>query len=137
MGNEIKVGLTLTDFDCAPEEITQKIGIEPTVTWLAGEPILGGTRSYKENGWRLEVRDEDASGVDDLAKQLLQRLEGSRYEVAKLAAEFYAEISCIVYATEFVPELHFDRETLERIARLGAGIDIDLYCLTSDTDHRT
>ena len=132
MGNEIKVRFILTDFDCAPAEITERIGIEPSKTWVVGEPIMGGARAHKENGWQLELRDGDASGVEDLTKSLLQRLETSGDAIAELARAFYAEISCIVYATEFVPELHFSRRTLERIGQLGAEIDIDLYCLTSD-----
>lgn len=130
--NEIKVGFTLTDFECTPEEITTRIRLEPSKTWVVGDQISGSTLAYKVNGWRLELIDEDASGVEALLEQLLQQLEVSGHAIAELAREYYAEISCIVFATEYVPELHFSHKALERITRLGAGIDIDLYCLTSD-----
>lgn len=50
------VPFNLTDFDCEPEEITKRIGIEPSKTWSAGEPIMGCTRAHKESGWRLELK---------------------------------------------------------------------------------
>ena len=132
MGNEIKVRFILTGFECAPAEITERLGLDPSRTWMVGDPMLGGARVYKKNGWRLELIDDDASGVEALVEQLLQQLEPSGDAIAELALENYAEISCIVFATEYVPALHFSHKTLQRITQLGAEIDIDLYCLTSD-----
>lgn len=52
--SEIKARLTIADFECSPEEITQILGIRPTKTWLRGEPVTSRIKNvYKENGWTL------------------------------------------------------------------------------------
>jgi hypothetical protein len=134
MQNEIKVRFNLTGFECSADVITSKIGLNPTDTWKLGESISVGTLVYEENGWQLGVVHEEEVDLEVAVKKLLDMLEMSSEEIAELAEENYAEISCIVFAVECVPVLHFSRETLERITRLGAEIDIDLYCLTSNDD---
>jgi hypothetical protein len=48
-----------------------------------------------------------------------------------LSAVAEVEFSCVIYA-EATPTLNFDASVVYKLARLGAALDIDLYCIECD-----
>ena len=75
MPNEIRARLHLTGFLESPEEITDRLGIQPTEVWRIGDPIDKTIRRFPENGWSI------SSGVDssaELSVHIVHLLEGVR-----------------------------------------------------------
>jgi hypothetical protein len=49
-----------------------------------------------------------------------------------MSATCIVEISCVIYANA-APALNFDKSVVDKLARLGASLDIDLYILEKDS----
>lgn len=129
MDNEIKVRFVLLGFEQDPGAVTDLLQIEPTETWQLGEPMLPSpVRVHKENGWALSAQRDSTTGVGDQVNDLLDRLEKARDSLNSLVGT-YREFSCVIFAYDGVPEIHFSSDTLKRISNLGASIDVDLYCM--------
>ncbi len=133
MSNTVKASFILCGFECEHDEITAKVGLEPTKVWIAGEPRAQGvTITNEENGWAIILSDEDATDAEPIVLRLLSVLDSGKEAIRELSAAYHIEIGCVVRAVDFVPALHFEHDTLNQIAELGAALDIDLYCLTGD-----
>jgi hypothetical protein len=131
-GNEVTVRLTLTSTDGSPEDVTARLGLQPTQSWRTGDPIGKSARLYAMNGWSLSSGLDASAELDDHVRALLGLLEPAMPALRELSERWDLELSCALYAREYVPACHFDRETIERLASIGAEIDVDLYCLTQD-----
>jgi len=122
MQNEIKVSFIVTGLDHEPEVITGLLKIDPTETWKIGEPMVPSPiRVHKENGWELASQLDTTTGVGDQVRHLLDKLEPTSDALNSLG-EAYREFSCVIYANDGVPEIHFNHDTLRRIANLGASL---------------
>jgi hypothetical protein len=62
--------------------------------------------------------------VGDQIRYLLDMLEPARDSLNSLG-DAYREFSCVIFANDGVPEIHFSSDTLRRISGLGASIDVD------------
>ena len=126
--NEVRVCLTLTSKKYSPEEVTLATGLQPTKTWRMEDWIVGTARSYDWNGWSLASGLDMASELEDHLSALLTRLEPAMSALKELSCRWDLEVSCVIYAKVFVQPCHFDRETIQKLASLGAQIDVDFYC---------
>jgi len=126
-GNEIKVRYLLAGFEVEPEEITKVLDLSPSTVWRGGDAIAGTARKYKENGWLLQAPATRGEGIASQLSALLDLLESRGDKLKGIVSHCYSEFSCVIYANEYVPEIHLEAEIVQRIGRLGAAIDIDLY----------
>ena len=127
--NEIRVHLAFTSSHTSPDEVTRVLGVKPNRTWLRGETISGTKRQYSENGWRLASGLDASHGLEEHLLTLLTAIEPLAPKIAKLAERWDTEIGCVIYASQYVPEMHFSPSVLRRLSDLGVDVDIDLYCL--------
>ena len=130
MRSEIRVRLTITDFKCSPNEITRILKIDPTKTWLRGDPIPKTIMMQKQHGWQLDSPKTPKGSVEQQTDALL-RLLAKRSRVFKsLPSEAEVELSCIIYSHGGDrPPIAFNRATVRKLAQLNASIDIDFYVL--------
>lgn len=133
--NEISVAFTLTDFDCDPEEITARVGITPTKTWIMGDFInKKKTIKYEYNGWKVHSKLDKEADLESHIISVLAQLKPGWQSLVKISQSYYTEISCAIYlySDNQLPAIHFNQEILQQIAELNAEIDIDLYNLIYD-----
>lgn len=126
--NEIDVSLTLTSKRYLPEEVTALTGLQPTKAWRINQAIEGTLRFYEWNGWSLASELDSRASLDEHIAALLSVIE-TVPGLQELSSRWEVELSCAIYAKAYVPPCHFDRETIRRLASIGAHIDIDIYCL--------
>ncbi len=127
---KISAALTLTGFDCDPEEITKILGILPTKTWIVGDLIGRTILHRKENAWVLKSQLQKNADLESHIKDVLARLQPSWQKVVELCSKYDSEISCVIYSVESQGEaIHFDKEILKSVFELNAEIDVDYYCL--------
>jgi Domain of unknown function (DUF4279) len=138
MATETYAYFLLDGVDLDPEEITRKVGIVPTKTFLKGDRIHPkGSRTHDRSGW--QVRSNLEQSVDDLDAHIRSVLDKLKtgwqplIELIEQSQQYDAWINCVMYYT---PEesgtgsgFHFDRAILEEIHQLKAEIDFDLYVL--------
>ena len=125
---EIRVQLNFAGFAREPDELTALVGIVPSKVWRIGESIDKSKRTYKSNGWRISAEPpptEVEAGVDALFTKVASCWEALRL----LSIDCRVELSIVIYVGQQVPAIHLRPDQLDRLAELGASIDIDLYCL--------
>lgn len=130
--SEIKARLTVAEFECSPEEVTNLLGICPTKTWLCGETVTPRAKNvHKSNGCILiSPRDPVNSTVDVQVDSLISIITPHIEAFAKLPAGVYIELSCIIRVADYGrPVVGFSADTVRVLAQIGANIDIDIYDL--------
>ena len=135
MSNEISVYLVLSGFKNDPDEITAAMGLLPEEIWREGDPIGRTIRLREESGWKLSSGMDKSTDLNEQIEALLNRLELVAPILSELGQTCYMEIACVLRAYDFVPAMHLERSTVQRIARIGAEIDIDFYCLLENEQY--
>ena len=122
----------VSNFDCAPEEITNILGLKPTDAWCKGEKWgPGDTRERKENFWRYKTSESTNDYHTNIHfNELLDKLEKQKEYLANLPSEAKTGIT-------YVPTCYFpnvgvilEHELLERVVNLGLSLDFDIYSLS-------
>jgi hypothetical protein len=125
---ETIVRLRITSFVHSPEVITQTIGLSCDRSWYAGDIRPQTIIVEKSHGWVLGSGLPATAGVEEQVEALVRMLESRADALKALAQSARIELSCVMYfgATAGVV---LDKTMVERIARLGAGVEFDLYSL--------
>jgi hypothetical protein len=133
--SKIKVHINITDFDVDPEEITEIIGIQPTKTRKAGDPVPRTIIKTKMNGWLLYAPcDPFKSDLDEQVEKLLEIIEPYKDNFSKLPKGTHIELSCFLYSYKERPIIGFSAESIKKLAEIGASIDVDSYDFSSSND---
>ncbi len=135
MKNEIIVSLCIWRFeDKSPDELTEIIGITPSMTFRKGEKQneLSSIIS-KENAWILNSSKGKYATFEVQMNDLIDQIS-SRMEVFKAIAQtYYCEFSCALYVypnnNESVPWIHLDNNYNKLIKELNIEFDLDLIIL--------
>ncbi|HEY3348945.1 MAG TPA: DUF4279 domain-containing protein [Thermoanaerobaculia bacterium] len=135
MTNKVLVSLKILGFSAAPEEVTRRVGLEPTKTWQQGDLIPRTTRHLASSGWEISASDVGGAELSPQMEALFGRIQGREASIAEFSRDARIELSIVVYAHESVPALHLPRETVEYLNRLHSSVDIDLYCLIEEEGH--
>ena len=125
---EMCVALRLRGKRFAPEDVTRVVGLSPSKTWRAGEPIPATTAKRKDDRWEFGLSYRETFDMEEMLKELLDTIEPYRERITAAAKEFglVREISFGVYIREQTPACWFSADTMRRLADLGADLDIDL-----------
>lgn len=129
MSTKITVHFTLTG-KFNPDEVSEKLNIEPTKTWRVGEAIQKTLLSYKHDGWRLSSDEVETLELEEQLAKIWDIIQPYKSKIVDICAELdlVAEIACAVdLEDDQYPVLHFERESIKRISELNAEIDIDIY----------
>jgi Domain of unknown function (DUF4279) len=131
---ELYVTLELASPDIPPSEITERLGLQPTKAWRAGDADAPLPR-HRENVWILRLPARPAIDFADLVEELLLELDPSRVELVALAQDprTSARLKCVGYMTSIVPAIYFENELLARISALRVDLDVDLFQLPDDS----
>jgi Domain of unknown function (DUF4279) len=128
---ELHVALEFLSSDMGPDEISDRLGLQPTKSWRAGDTETHSKVPHKDGRWILRLPPRPAVDFTDLVEELLVQLDPCKAEVAGLARDsgFSARLSCVGYMTTIVPAVYFENELLVRIAGLGLALNVDLFQL--------
>lgn len=114
-----------------PDEITRRLGIEPTTRFRPGDPITedgeGRRRGY---GWFLKVGKYPTLDIEDLLNELRELVPVSPAVVKQLCADLNVELIIVcgvgLDGLELVPTLFFPQDFLAWVKELGASLNVDL-----------
>lgn len=114
-----------------PDEITRRLGIEPTISFRPGDPITEDGQGERQGcGWMVKLSRE-ALVIDDLLQEFRQRLDViSADTVKQLCRDLRVELVILCGVgmgdAETTPGLYFPSEFLEWVAELGASLNVDV-----------
>jgi hypothetical protein len=120
-----------------PDIITQRLGIEPTGHFRAGDPMSLGTGRRRRDCWTLRVGDREALYVDDMLKELRAAFTAPPETVKKLCSELDVEAvaTCMVVPqSRQMPAMDFPADFVVWAASLGARITVDVLTVSEDED---
>ncbi|MCU0544308.1 MAG: DUF4279 domain-containing protein [Oscillatoriaceae cyanobacterium Prado104] len=135
MESEIYAYFMLTGMEFDPDEVTAKVSIKPTEIWRKGDPINSrGTMRHQENGWTVYSQIEKSADLEEHINSVFEQLQAGWVPLVELCKCYAAEIACVIYyRSGSVPAIHFDRDIVDRAAKLNAEIDVDLYVLPNES----
>jgi Domain of unknown function (DUF4279) len=129
MKARVYVSLRIIDESCLPEEITKEIGILPSVSWHKGDIRSKTQLQEKDNGWELKSTLPEESSLAEHVNYLLELIEPAQSHLEEATRKYDSLLACAIYFDEETPEIHFDRDVIQRLSALNLSLDIDLYCL--------
>jgi hypothetical protein len=109
-----------------PEAISSAIGVSPDRTWKVGDKRPHTIIEEKCNGWILGSGLDRSVSLEKQIETLLGKIENCNDAIRTLSRSDTVELSCVIYA-DATPALNFDASIIDKIAQLGASLDIDLY----------
>jgi hypothetical protein len=128
-----------------PDAITQRLGIEPTTHFRAGDPMSLGTGHRKRDRWILTVGDKEVLHIDDMLKELRGAINVSPQEIRNVCSELAVEavVTCMVLpqppqtpatGSPQMPSMEFPPDFVEWVASLGARLSIDVMTIAYDDE---
>ncbi|MBE9012942.1 DUF4279 domain-containing protein [Pseudanabaenaceae cyanobacterium LEGE 13415] len=130
MNAEMYAEFSLTGIDLNPEDVTSKVGIQPTKTWLKDELISSKAQiRYQQSGWKLRSYSTTSDDLSEHFHIVLEQLKQGWQPLVELCSIYDAEFCGVIYTSGDRPAIHFDKEILKAVLQLNAEIDVDLYVL--------
>lgn len=125
----------ISDFAVEPLEISRKLEIEPTKTWLKGDDWLP-SKPRKSNNWEIHSSiDRSEIFLDKHIESVLKIIEPKRLQILSLLEQGCdIGINCVGYYYSEHPGFHLSAELITRLASFSIGIDFDLYCLSENKE---
>lgn len=120
--------------DLEPAEVTDALGLAPTLAFAKGDPFPPDTRSGQAGRrrrwgiWRLESTLPASAELDEHLRSLLDQLDPRAAAIRAYAEDgFRVHFFCGLFLDSTNEELSLPPATLARVAQLGASLDLDIY----------
>jgi hypothetical protein len=128
--NKTAASLRFFGDDLDPEEITRRLGGQPTVgvrkggIWLTS---LGREKTAYKGQWRLTVERRSPGDLDGQVAELFAPLTTDLAVWHDLSSRFQADVFCGLFLNEFNEGISLSPETLSAVGLRGLSLDMDIY----------
>ena len=113
-----------------PDEITARVGIQPTETWRRGQPRTRGRRPYEDDNWHVTVRRYGGYDWGPCLGDLLTLLEPARDTLIAYGQQHSARIYGVFYEMQEVhPAALLERDVLRTLVALNVELDFEVYSI--------
>jgi hypothetical protein len=136
--------LVILSVERRPDEITTHLGMTPDRWWLAGEfeshpqdPRWRRSRPHPFDGWELASRLPEDAAPDAHLVDLLDRIGDAADRVSALVADpriRSVRLWLVHHSDNENPGFSLNAALVERLNRLGTGLDVDVYALDEPID---
>lgn len=115
-----------------PEEITRRVGVEPTESWRKGEVHPKNQRKRKFSRWSLASRLDRSAELEAHIRDVLVQVDQKPAEFQSVSREYGGRMQLVGYWNNLYPGLYLDQSLVESLARYALSVDFDFYYLYSD-----
>lgn len=131
MQEEVYIKLKFLETNLIPDEITNLIGISPTICGKKGDLVRGRKLPINEGLWIYKSIVAPPWNIGEALEKLLPMIETNE-KLRKYCKNFniYREFSVIMYLAQNTPIVTMEPSLLQRIANVGATIDFDIYLIS-------
>ena len=113
------------------QEITRKLGLQPSAAWNAGE-LNGRGQPRHEMTWRLDSGLEESEPLERHIDNLVLCLAPRSGSLRDLWLDYTLTLQCVGrYSSSH--GVHLDRERVRQLATLGIAVHLDLYVLPAES----
>ena len=132
----VSASLWLEGASFDPTVVTDRVGIEPTISYRVGDSAsLGRTR--RRDAWGVRVGPRETLALESLIYELIERLAPHAERIRETCIDLSLEpcLSCPVeLKSTLMPSIHLLPATLSWIEMLGAHLDIDVMIWDDEDD---
>ncbi|MBT9583243.1 DUF4279 domain-containing protein [bacterium] len=93
--NEAYAYLRTVEFRCTVDELTRRIGLEPTEAWHAGDAPPPPRQPRKFNAWHLRSRLPTSENVERHVVDVLDQIRGREAVLRDVAQDFGLTMECV------------------------------------------
>ncbi|WP_341283057.1 DUF4279 domain-containing protein [Paenibacillus sp. FSL H8-0537] len=132
-----RVYLTVSSNITSLKKLLEGINLIPLKTWQKGTQISKRiqNRCYEDSGFTIEYEDKKTGEVEDKIANLVSSLETSDLSHIVESEEIHKVVQVVYYGyKEQMWGIHLNPFILEKVAKLKASIDIDLYASGPDLE---
>jgi hypothetical protein len=129
-------GFSMFSVTLTPQEITERLGLQPTRTHEKGQPkgfrrkdgSISPLIVWKDSAWHLNAPLKRDQNLEEHIKWLLDILEPKRDSIKSLSPECtLVRFFCGFSSGHGQGGFALDSQTLERLSKLGVSFVLDLY----------
>jgi len=120
--------LGISDFGKDPRRVTQVVGLEPSESYVKGDPWRGEIKRFS-SAWILNSPADKTESLEKVLGKLFEILRTKEAGVIEAGQRFSAEIGVAAYFRESLPILNLSSVLVKQIADYGCSLDIDTYQL--------
>lgn len=134
----IWVYLEISGFEGEPSEITGILGVAPDEAWRQGDPIppqpsdalytgkLPRLRKY--GNWMIKSDTVDSIDLVEHMNHIMRKLGSAVDRFAALPAAVNVRLTILISIyTDIAPNLHFNHQHVQFLAKANADVDVDFY----------
>jgi hypothetical protein len=131
MEPEIYAELELWSADIAPNEMSERLGLDPTKTWRRGDVLREGQKPQADHHWVLTMAPRRSWSFDEPLEELLASITQHAVELRELVRRdgVTAQVCLVGYLFDSSPGVTLSSDTLATLADLGVGVNMDLYVM--------
>ena len=101
----------------------------PAKIWQAGDVRYERTQKvHLDSGWQVDSSNDIAPTLEAHVAALLSVLWNSLEYFRELRLHCNMQVTLMVHCKVTVPEMHLSTDRRQRLAKIGAALDIDVYC---------
>ena len=114
-----------------PDEITRRLGIQPTHSFRPGNPITEDGRGRRRGyGWWIKVGPKNTLNIENMLQELREQVDVSPNVIRQVCSDLNVDrvILCGVGGEEAgtMPAMFFPADFLEWVVELGASLNVDV-----------
>lgn len=123
---QIIVSFYISGVDLDPDYVTQSIQLNPTHSHRQGDimPHSKDGTIYKTGHWSIKSDNEKTDNLSDFILNILDKLKNKVDIVKEFSKQYEVRFYCSIWG---YAGLSLDAGILERIAQLGARLDVEFY----------
>jgi hypothetical protein len=125
--DEVNVTLALYSKDLEPGEISRALGVQPTSAHRRGDRKGPRSPGYRTGAWLLTESGRAPEQTEAVIARLLQQLPQEAAVWRELQAKYRIQIRLGVHMSGWNQGFSIPREQIERIAKLEASMEFDIY----------
>jgi hypothetical protein len=120
------------EFSFDPDEITRRVGLQPTDSWRKGDVHPKTRLERSMNRWMLHSRLDRLEELEMHVKDVLAQLDSRKEAFLSVCSECSAYLQLVGYFYVYYPGFHLDQEDTRRIGQYNLALDCDFYYIYSD-----
>jgi len=114
--------------DLDPVELTQRLGVEPTVCHRKGDSMPNiAEQTNRTGGWLLAGERQSKSSLEAQISALFDRLSGDLAVWRDLTSRYRADLFCGLWSEAWNRGVSLSPELVMRISERGLSIGFDVY----------
>jgi hypothetical protein len=126
----VKVSFRLRGASFDPDEVTRRLGLEPTDAYRAGEPISRrGLGKHREDGWAIQIGPRETLEIAPMLRELRDLVGVEPEKLREVCTDL--GLRAVIYipiepTSSQAPSAEIPEDIIAWAAEFGASIDVDL-----------